>query len=144
MPISEVVVKDVPEMQVVGVRKVIAVRDIGTLFGEAGRQLRSKPAGPPMAIYHDKEWNPEKADIEVVFPVTVRGHQTLPATKVASVTHLGAYEDFGPTYAAIFGWMSREGYVVAYPPREIYLVGPESGRKPEEYATEIQVPIKPA
>ena len=68
-----ITVKEVPEMQVVGVRKPVAMKDIVTLFVEAGRKLRSRPAGSPFAVYHDPEFDPAAVDVVVLFPVPTRG-----------------------------------------------------------------------
>ncbi len=137
-----VTLKDLPEVQVVGVRKTIPIGEIGGLFGQAARQMRSRPAGPPMTLYYDQDFDPEKADVEVLFPVVARGQRTLPATKVVSTVHVGPYDRISGSYAAIFDWVNRNGWRQAGPPREIYLVGPESKKRPEEYATEIQIPVE--
>ena len=136
-----IVVKEVPAIQVVGVRKTIVIREVGSLFKEAGRKLRSRPAGPPMSLYYCPEFDPEHVDVEVLFPVTARGERMLPAAKVAAVTHVGPYEALSQTYAAIFAWVNQQGHTPAGPPREVYLVGPDSSKSPEEYVTEIQIPI---
>jgi effector-binding domain-containing protein len=137
----EVGVKQVPAMEVVSVRKTIPLAGIGELFGEAFRKLRARPAGPPVAIYHDPEFDPEKADIEVAVPVAARGTGTLPAAEVAFVTHVGPYSKFGEVYQALTDWLQANGRQMSGPPREIYLVGPESKRPESEYVTEVQFPV---
>ncbi len=137
-----VVVKEVPEVQVVGVRRTIAMKDINQLFPEAARKMRARPAGPPMSLYYDTEFDPEHVDVEVLFPVTARGERTLPGRTVASVVHVGPYDAVSPVYAKIFAWVNENKRRVVGPPREIYLVGPESGKSPAEYVTEMQLPIE--
>ncbi|HEY3364435.1 MAG TPA: GyrI-like domain-containing protein [Symbiobacteriaceae bacterium] len=136
-----VTIKDVPALEVVGIRKTIAIRDIGNLLEEAARKLRSRPAGPPICLYHTQEFDPEAIDVEALFPVTARGNQTLPAVKVAAITHLGKYEDISQTYSVLFEWVNQHGYSLTGPTREHYIIGPESNRPPEEYVTEVQAPI---
>lgn len=136
-----ITVKEVPSIEAVGVRKTIAIRDVESLFREAGRKLRSRPVGPPMTLYYDAEFDPENVDMEVLFPVVARGERTLPAAKVAAVTHVGPYETISRTYAEIFAWVNQQVHNLAGPPRELYLVGPESCKSPEEFVTEIQIPI---
>ncbi|HEY3315351.1 MAG TPA: GyrI-like domain-containing protein [Bacillota bacterium] len=137
-----VVIKEVPAVQVVGVRKTMAIKDIGRLFPEVGRKLRSRPAGPPMTLYYDQDFDPEHADIEVVFPVTARGERTLPGATVASIVYVGPYEAISPVYAKLFAWVNENKRRIVGPPRDIYLVGPGEGKSLEEYVTEVQVPIE--
>lgn len=111
------------------------------LPGGWARKLRSRPAGPPIGLYYDPEFDPENVDVEVVFPVTARGERILPGAKAASVIHAGPYDTISKTYAAIFAWLNQHGHSPVGPSREVYLVGPESKKPPEEYVTEIQVPI---
>lgn len=134
-------IKDVPAMAVVGLRKRIPMAQIGPLFGEVMGKLRSRPAGPPMTLYHDPEYDPNAVDVEVLVPVAGSGEQVLPAARVACATHVGPYDNFGKTYEALFAWVTEKGYQCTGPCREIYLVGPESGRSPAEYVTEAQIPI---
>lgn len=50
-------------------------------------------------------------------------------------------DNLGESYAALFGWVNQQGLKLAGPVREVYLVGPESGKAPQEYVTEHQAPI---
>ncbi len=135
-------VKQIPDLEVVGVRRSVPIREIGGLFAEAGRKLRSRPAGPPFAIYHSPEFDPENCDVEVVFPVAARGEKTLPGGQVAYLVHVGSYDGVGAAYQARWDHVKANGLEPAGPPREVYLAGPESKKSPEEYVTEIQYPVK--
>lgn len=65
----------------------------------------------------------------------------LPGGPVARTVHRGRYEDIGAAYEAIFRWIHQHGRHQAGPPREIYLTGPDSDVVPEDYLTEVVVPL---
>jgi len=39
-------------------------------------------------------------------------------------------------------WIDANGYRIAGPIREVYVQGPEPGRDPSDYVTEIQFPVE--
>jgi effector-binding domain-containing protein len=139
--VQTITLKDLPAMEVVGIRRRIPTRLIGALITEAAQLLRSQPMGPTMCLYHDPVMDPNAIDVEAVFPVAVGGTRTLPPVKVVAVTHTGPYETVGQAYQALFAWLNEQGHQLAGPARELYLVGPDSGKLPAEYVTEVQLPI---
>lgn len=153
MPTYEVITKQVDAMTVAGCRGIAAnYSSVGPLFeelfGALGRHHLA-PAGPPMGIYFDEEYKEKDVDVEAAVPIAggslpaegaVRVHE-LPATLVASVMRKGPYDDFTPAYQALMEWIAANGYRIAGPNRELYLVGPEAGVPPGEYLTEIQFPV---
>ncbi len=120
-----------------------AYGEILGLIGAAGIQ----PAGPPFSIYHDPEFTDDDVDVEVGFPVAravasagrVVG-RVLPGGPVAETLHVGPYDEVGPAYRAVAGWVQEHGHEMAGPPREVYLVGVGMA-EPAEYRTEIVFPI---
>lgn len=142
MQTMNVMLKEVPAMDVVSVRRRAAIGENGQLVSEAYAKLRQPPAGRPMTLYHEMEYDPEGMDMEVVLPVAA-GHndQTLPAVTVASATHVGPYQQLGQTYEPLFAWVNEHGYRIAGPLREIYLIAMDSGRPEAEYVTELQIPV---
>lgn len=73
------------------------------------------------------------------------GDLELSAAYAASYLHVGPYERLSEAYQVLFGWVNANatgrGLKVNGPVREVYLVGPGSGRPDEEYVTELQVPV---
>lgn len=69
--------------------------------------------------------------------------KTLPETTVASILHKGHYDTLGAAYAYILKWIEDNGYVCCETPRESYIDGPWNKESPEEWLTELQVPVKP-
>ncbi len=41
----------------------------------------------------------------------------------------------------MYSWVDGHGHKRIGPPREVYLVGPGQGVQPQDYRTEIEVPI---
>ncbi len=68
--------------------------------------------------------------------------RTLPETKAISIYHRGAYNRLGEAYAYIMEYASENGYKTSDLPREVYIDGIWNKENPEEWLTEIQLPIE--
>jgi effector-binding domain-containing protein len=156
---NEVLIKEVPAFQILGIRTLVTLAEMPTLFGQIFGELCSYlgqrnivPAGPPMTIYHDavEQAEPDRWDMELAVPVPrplagqdrLRGRE-LEQAKVACTLHEGPYgqSSVGETYRGLMAWIQSQNLSIAGPPREIYLVGPGHNLSPENYRTEIQWPI---
>lgn len=68
---------------------------------------------------------------------------TIPAVEAASVIVKGDYsENLGKGYAYIMKWIEDNGYIMSGKAREVYIDGVWNKENPNEYITEIQVPVK--
>lgn len=129
--------------------------DLGETIGEGFRALfdyaehvGAQPAGPPQLAYLG-DFSPEgEIDLDVYLPVAGSAPPAdgvevvaLPGGPVAQTFHRGRYEDIGAAYAAIFQWIQETGHQQQGDPREIYLTGPDSNVAPEDYLTEVVVPL---
>jgi effector-binding domain-containing protein len=151
MPQYEVLIKKADPIKVAAIRDTLPnYASIGQLINEAFGKLGIAPAGPPIAIYHDKEFKESDVDVEAAVPITsveLPQHErlklrTLPGVEqMASLLHQGSYDDFVSVYQVLMTWIETNGYQVAGPSREIYLRGPESGEDPSNYMTEVQLPV---
>ena len=153
MPAYDVTIKSAPALRVAALRDTVPhYPDIERLFGELCGFLGSSRlqfTGPPLALYHDGEYREQDVDIEVAAPFAGRlpvhprvRERELPAEPcLACTVHQGPYEELRHAYAALLGWVESNGYHITGPDREVYLVGPESGRGPAAYVTELQVPV---
>ncbi len=110
-------------------------------------------AGPPMGIYYDnpEEVAEEELRAEVAVPIdeeceggekVVR--KQLPGCLVAWAVHQGPYDQVKQVYGEIFAWIAENGYRCpeGVGAREIFLKGPGEVESPEEFLTEVQVPIE--
>ncbi len=116
---------------------------LGQFFGASG----VAPLGPPMAVYHD--WSGDRTVIDVGFPVSKADAQKASGDVLAGMTpgghalkvvHIGAYDDFPATYAAIFAAMKDADIPDSSRMWEVYLTEP--GTTPAtELVTEIYVQV---
>lgn len=67
--------------------------------------------------------------------------RTIPASKVLSIFHKGAYEKLGEAYAYIYKYAEDNGYKIAGYSRESYIDGIWNKENVEDWLTEIQLPI---
>ena len=149
---SEVVLKDLGPQWIVSMREVIpGFRTIGTLFGRLYGTLGPLGSqGVAAAVFHDKEFNEHRVDVEVgVYlkqavtvskPLSVR---ELPPATAASIVHHGAFSRVSEAYLAVLHWMDANGYRQAGPARQLFLhVSQPASRDDESNVTEIQVPVE--
>lgn len=151
----EVALKEVPAQNVAAIRKHTAMATIGedimrcfATLGAAVGKAGATMAGPPFLVMHDVIDEETDGDIEVCFPLAepfagegeVRGVE-VSAMTVASTVHRGPYDEVGPAYHTLTGWIQEHGHEVAGPPREVYLTDPQETPDPADYLTEVQFPI---
>jgi predicted transcriptional regulator YdeE/DNA-binding transcriptional MerR regulator/effector-binding domain-containing protein len=60
---------------------------------------------------------------------------------LACVIHQGSHDALGDAYGALLSWAAPNGYRANGLVREVYLRGPESDAPPEEYVSEVQLPV---
>ncbi|NPV80549.1 MAG: hypothetical protein HPY52_09795 [Firmicutes bacterium] len=150
----EVVLKKVPAQNVASIRRVLPnYGELGALFGQLLGPLfgRAKFAGPTMAIYHDREFKEENADVEAAIPIegnlppgVPAQARELPGGEMACAVYQGPYEGIGEAYNAVMAWLEPNGYRIAGPVRENYLRSPGDTNDPKQYVTEIRVPVEKA
>ena len=127
--------------------------EIQTAMGPAHQELLSTlaaqgvaPAGPWFS--HHFRMDPAMFDFEVGVPVSAPVMSTgrvtssrLPATRVARTVYGGGYEGLGAAWGELDAWIKREGLKPTGELWEIYTAGPESGREPSGWRTELNRPI---
>lgn len=127
----------------------------GRLYGLAGANGLN-PVGMPAAVYFTSPQEVPEAEARWELWVPVAGDpaerepgdddfgvkRVAPAL-VASVMHRGPYETMATTYAQLMQFVASQGYAPAGPPMERYYSDPEEV-PPEEYLTEIMMPVRSA
>ncbi|PYI56116.1 MerR family transcriptional regulator [Paenibacillus flagellatus] len=119
----------------------------GTYFGKLYERMASEGLtvqGRPMTVYHSPEYDPAGNDTEFAIPVqeAVKGTRDLPGGLCAKSVWKGAYPELRSVYARLREWVEAEGYRVAKPPYEVYVVGPERAAVSDELVTEVYFPVK--
>lgn len=152
LPVYEVTLKPIEAFAASSLRAIIAdYGESGALFGEIFaciHQQNIAPVGPPLVIYHDCEYKETDPDVEALIPVARAGTPagrvqfvTLNAVMMATVIHSGGYDTLSSAYTALLHWTEANGYQWDGPNREVYLRGPGAKITPDQYVTEIQMPI---
>lgn len=146
-PNYDIRIRDIQETSVRSVRKKITAvpENIGPLIRNVLEEINSAggvPAGPPIMLYYDEEFNPEEMDMEAAWPVLDENlaNKTLPPIQAATCMHVGPYDGLCDAYEAVFTWINQNGYQAIFPTREISYNDPQT-TPPEKLVTEIIVPI---
>ena len=153
----QVTVKEIPEMIVYSSETVLVrYSDCMQWIPSVGAECLilnpgMKCAEPPYEFceYLDGEYKETDIRIRHNEAVVAFGKEndyikfrTLPAAKVLSIYHKGAYDNIGEAYAYIMEYAEKNGYEVAGLARESYIDGIWNKESVEDWLTEIQLPVK--
>ena len=153
----QVIVKEIPATIVYYAEaRLQRIEDKMQFIPEVGAECMKlnpdlKCAEPPYEFceYMDEEFKEEDVMIRHYEAVTEFGRENdrikfkeLPAAKVLSIFHKGPYEQLGEAYAFIMKYAEENGYKVAGRARESYIDGIWNKESPEDWLTEIQLPIE--
>jgi len=152
----EVQVKEVPTQHVVAVRKHTSLarigQDIQDGFGQIWGAIGPRgiaPAGPPFLVMDEVIDEETEGDVEICVPVPERFESAggvtvreVEGVTAATTVHRGPYDQIGPAYHTLTGWIQEHGHEVAGPPREVYLTDPQETPDPADYLTEVVFPIR--
>ncbi len=157
---NEITIKSVEAIRIASIRRCFPSSDFDkelTVMWEEVNVYIDKMSGkrtiPCMMLYHIgwSDMGPNSTlEVEVVEPVVKNFHGSdmvkvyeLPAVdKMVCIMHKGPFSTISKTYEALYDWIKQNGYVTCGPLREIYHKGEWSTDQPEEYITELQVPIE--
>lgn len=155
---SEAVVelKAVPEKRLLSVRKAVSMADITARFEEVMGALAEFPHWPQMgscvAYYYGESDEDMQVEIGFLAPEdyteeftlsngeVMRINTTLPMPTAACMVYRGSYDGLGAAWEALMQWVSEHGYSISGPSCEVYLNDPDKV-PPEEYLTELQLPV---
>ena len=122
---------------------------LGPMYGEimgAVELAGVVPAGMPFARFHDRQGN--DVDLECGIPMSSAietsgrvAANELPGGRVATVTHVGPYDQLRYTWDGIMGWVQSEGLRPNGVPWEVYVDDPTKV-DPTKLRTEIYVPVQ--
>jgi len=101
-------------------------------------------------IYHDGEYRESDIDVEICEAVNEARpngdgivYKTIAYVKEAAVImHHGNYESLGKSYSLLMSWIDDNDYEMADNPRESYIDGIWNRENPDDWRTEIQIPVK--
>lgn len=106
------------------------------------------PDGQPFTIYHDEEYKEKDIDMELCVPVAERVRipglecrDIQPVLRMASAMVYGSFENIDGAFRAIAGWLEGGQYTMSGGSRQIVHRGPWNEPDPDQYLTEIQIPL---
>lgn len=122
---------------------------MGPMFGEimaAVQQRGVAPRGMPFARYYGIDGN--DVDVECGIPLSSAVEDSgrvaaseLPGGRVATVTHVGPYDQLKGTWDSIMGWVQSQGLTPSGAPWEVYVDDPTKVDA-ATLRTEIYVPVR--
>ena len=118
------------------------------IMTEVGRQGLRPTADPCGATFHDDGYQEGDVDLSVWVPIPARTDaaaplevEVMPEQKVVLATVHGPYENIGPACDALAEHIAKNGLEPNGKMFNRYLVGPGRTQNPEEYVTEVCIPI---
>ena len=104
------------------------------------------------SIYHDTEYKEDNVDVEIAVPVQKRSeskgafqYKELEAIPLAATIRFsGPYEGYSSAMGNLAKWIEENGYIMDGPIRGLAVACPADVNSPDDYLTEIQVPVKKA
>lgn len=153
----EVTVKKTEPMTMAFISKKGPYSLINQAFGELYGWIGEKgyiPAGPPLGVYFNAPeqvpaeellWelrSPTAGDVPPSGPdERGLGVKRVEGAEVAATMYKGPYDQIGPVYGALVGWIIENGYQIAGPSEEVYLSDPDK-TPPAELLTEVRFPVQ--
>lgn len=152
-----VTVKSIPSYPVISLRRKVGnYFDEGALWSELMDFVHQehiefdRNSQNNAAIYHDEEHMDSDIDIEVCLIVKRLGkskgdfiYRTLESVdKMACMMVYGPYENLAGAYRSFIDWLDKnQPYTMGNPFRQVTIIYHENTDNPEEYLTEIQIPL---
>ncbi len=149
-----VTIKNIPGHQVLSLRKIIPDyyaegklwEEMSGFAGENGISI----SGNTFTIYHDTEYKERDVDVELCAPVDEMGkiikeyiyRYTEPVPIMACTMVYGAFSNIAGAYLSFANWLAEHNhYRMTGQNRQIVHRGPWNEENPDQYLTEIQIPL---
>lgn len=154
--VFDVELKELKAQKVISLRDTISAYDKeGELWEKLGRFMAENKivcdAGG-YSIYHDDEYKESDVDVEIAVPVQKFGeskdgflYKELPAIpQAATIRFSGPYDGYSAAMEKLASWVEGSGYVFDGMVRGLAIASPADVKSPDDYMTELQVPVKRA
>lgn len=142
---------EVQAMYILSIRKLVSIEECNLGYDLFFNQLYKKIAeegltmiGPPMTIYHSEEYSSNGYDIEFAIPIKeyVTGTKDFNPGLCIKTRLKGPYSEITSVYAKHHEWLEKEKYCVAKPPFDVYITNPYETKRPEDFITDVYLPVK--
>lgn len=151
----EIEIVQVPQRHYVGVRRRVKPSEIGPLCAEVLPQVSGwlgdkglQRDGMPITVYHSLDRKTGEFDLQpggfVDEAVESEGDFTAGVTAAgdaAHAVHAGPYDTLGETWGALWEWIAAQSRTVSQPAWEVYVTDPGDHPDPEDWRTEIFIPL---
>ncbi|MEW8956868.1 MerR family transcriptional regulator [Clostridium sp.] len=151
-----VVIKELPKVIVASMTTILKdYNEYFKIMPKMGKEMEAQKAvcsNPPycFTIYLDGEYKEKDIKVQICEAVVekridsenvvYKDIESVPTS--ACIMHKGPYNTIGSAYGYIFKWIEDNGYEAVDHPRESYIDGIWNKETPEEWLTEVQVPVK--
>lgn len=154
--IYDVELKNLAAVKVLSLCEVIPAYDQeGILWEKLGKFMAAHNVDCNQggySIYHNDEYKESDVEVEVAVPVNTLGesqapfvYKELPAIpNAATIRFSGPYEGYTASMEKLGAWMEANGYSFAGPIRGLAVASPSDVGSPDDYLTELQVPVRKA
>ncbi len=155
---QDIVIKELPKRKVFYLSSKGLWRQLPDMLTRLSKyvSLRGKETlGPPSGFYFNtpEEVVVEDLTWEVYYPVGLNTHvsaddktksgvREIPATRVASIIHVGSYRKTSSSYEKLPSWIKVHNLLVCGPAEELYIT--EISKTNEAQRIEIRLPVCPA
>ncbi|WP_347401823.1 MerR family transcriptional regulator [Candidatus Enterococcus murrayae] len=151
----QVKIKEIPAFPVISLRKKIkSFYHEGLLWEEFQSLLKKQGLPFPsdsnqcLTIFHDEEYLEEGVDVEVAIISSKKAVKPLQMKQLPKIDHAaifyveGNYHQLPEAYQAFAKWLEEHPeFQMIKTTRQICHIGPEHTNNPEEYLTELQIPL---
>lgn len=156
--LNSLCVEQIPSKNVLSIRKIqknyrneeVNIDRWGELL-ELARQERAIPIGPITVAYHNgplEQFYNNTCDYEVY--MEVMGGEGSPhfrqteSYQAVTTVHVGGYDGLIKPCLLAMQWANENGYRIAGPMNDMFIVSPIDTRDEAEYLTKIIIPVEPA
>lgn len=150
-----ITIKAIPGYQVLSLRKVIpdyyAEGDLWKELSEFAQQQKIEITDEAFSIYYDEDYREENVDVELCAVVKRAGQdsglfhfrQTEPVSMMACTMVYGPFSNIAAAYLSFARWLQNNSqYKMKSRNRQIVHRGPWNEEDPQNYLTEIQIPVE--
>lgn len=145
----EIKLVETKPIRILSLRRKIKEAEIPQLFNDLIpllEQFDLKTYGSPILIYHDKEYDENSfIDMEIGVPVSNGNNRfirTLDGGLCIYTKYIGEYAGLSDAIKAMYIWKEKEDYELAASPYQKYIKSVADTSSPDEYITEIYLPVR--
>lgn len=152
--VFNVELKELKAQKVLSLRETISAYDKeGVLWEKLGRFIAENNIACDVggySIYHDEDYKESDVDVEIAVPVqelkksqSIFIYKTLEAIPLAATIRFsGPYEGYSEAMGKLATWVEQNKYVFDGMVRGLAVTSPSDVSSPDDYMTELQVPVK--